>query len=110
MFAQFDYKVSEKLNTTFGARYTYDAKEDIGGRNYITSGYRQPNGGLYDPDASFWLESWTRLGQPGYAGAGVYQSDILTDEMGTLGDTFLDRLQTIQECIAQSTHLISQNI
>ena len=93
VFAQFDYKVSEKLNTTFGARYTYDAKEDVGGRNYITSGYRQPNGGLYDPDASFWLESWTRLGQPGYAGAGVYQSDILTDEMGTLGDTFLDRLQ-----------------
>ena len=93
VFTQFDYKYSEKLNYTIGARYTYDSKEDIGGRNYVTSGYRQPNGGLYDPDASFWLESWTRLGQPGYAGSGVYQSDVLTDEMGTLGDSFLDRLQ-----------------
>ena len=93
LFAQFDYKASEKLNYTFGARYTYDAKEDVGGRNYITSGYRQPNGGLYDPDASFWLESWTRLGINPTASLNPYQSDSLTDEMGTLGDTFLDRLQ-----------------
>jgi iron complex outermembrane recepter protein len=93
VFAQFDYKASEKLNYTFGARYTYDAKEDVGGRNYVTSGYRQPNGGLYDPDDSFWMESWTRLGLPGYDASGIYQSDDITDEMGTLGDTFLDRLQ-----------------
>nr|MCS5594015.1 TonB-dependent receptor [Porticoccaceae bacterium] len=96
IFAQIDYKYSEKLNFTAGARYTYDAKEDVGGRNYVTSGYRQPNIGLYDPDESFWLESWTRLGMEptdSIGGSGPYQSDVLTNDMGTLGDTFLDRLQ-----------------
>ena len=99
VFAQFDYKVNEKLNTTFGARYTYDAKEDIGGRNYITAGYRQPNIGLYDPafvpgvsGPSFDYEAWTKFGIQTSA-ANLYQSDVLTTDMGTLGDGFLERLQ-----------------
>ena len=98
VFAQFDYKVSEKLNYTFGARYTYDSKEDIGGRNYVTSGYRQPNIGLYDPafietgSPSFNYEAWTRFGIQTSA-ADLYQADVLTNEMGTLGDSFLNRLQ-----------------
>ena len=69
VFAQFDYKASEKLNYTFGARYTYDSKEDVGGQNFVTSGYRLPNIGLYDPafippngTPSFDYEAWTRLG------------------------------------------------
>ena len=95
-FVQFDYKVNEKLNVTAGYRYTHDTKEDIGGRNYITAGYRQPNIGLYDPAASFWMESWTRVGlEPtaGIGGTGPYQSDVLTNDMGTSGDDFLNRLQ-----------------
>jgi len=95
-FVQFDYKVNEKLNVTAGYRYTHDTKEDIGGRNYVTSGYRQPNIGLYDPAASFWMESWTRLGilpTASIGGTGPYQSDVLNNDMGTAGDGFLDRLQ-----------------
>ena len=92
-FVQFDYKVNEKLNVTAGYRYTRDTKEDIGGRNYITAGYRQPNIGLYDsadPDL-FWFESWTRLGLVPTAtidGSGPYQSNVLTNDMGTSGDDF----------------------
>jgi len=92
-FVQFDYKVNEKLNVTAGYRYTHDTKEDIGGRNYITAGYRQPNIGLYDPAASFWMESWTRLGIVPTADLNPYQSDVLDGTMGTSGDDFLNRLQ-----------------
>ncbi len=92
-FVQFDYKVNENLNVTAGYRYTHDTKEDIGGRNYITAGYRQPNIGLYDPAASFWMESWTRLGIVPTADLNPYQSDVLTNDMGTSGDDFLNRLQ-----------------
>lgn len=99
VFAQFDYKYSEKLNYTFGARYTYDAKEDVGGRNYVTSGYRQPNIGLYDPafvpgvsGPSFDYEAWTRFGIQ-TSSDDLYQSDVLTTDMGVMGDTFLERLQ-----------------
>ncbi len=88
VFAQFDYAVNERLNVTAGYRYTKDEKEDVGGRNYITAGYRQPNGDLYDVESSFWYESWTRIGIDG-AGGG-YQSDVLTADMGTLGSNFLD--------------------
>jgi len=86
-FVQFDLAVNEKLNLTAGYRYTKDEKEDIGGRNYITSGYRQPNIGLYETEGAFWYEQWTRLGING-AGGG-YQSDVLTADMGTLGSDFL---------------------
>jgi iron complex outermembrane receptor protein len=95
-FVQFDYKVNEKLNVTAGYRYTHDTKEDIGGRNYITAGYRQPNVGLYDPANpadQFWLEAWTRLGITPTASLNPYQSDVLNNDMGTSGDGFLDRLQ-----------------
>ncbi|ETN91796.1 hypothetical protein U062_02328 [Gammaproteobacteria bacterium MOLA455] len=92
-FVQFDYKVNEQLNLTAGYRYTHDTKEDIGGRNYITAGYRQPNIGLYDPAASFWMESWTRLGIVQTADLNPYQSDVLDGTMGTSGDDFLNRLQ-----------------
>ena len=92
-FVQFDYKVNEKLNVTAGYRYTHDTKEDVGGRNYITAGYRQPNIGLYDPAASFWMESWTRLGIVPTADLNPYQSDVLDGTMGTSGDDFLNRLQ-----------------
>ena len=56
-FVQFDYKVNENLNVTAGYRYTHDTKEEVGGRNYVTAGYRQPNIGLYDANDSFWMES-----------------------------------------------------
>ena len=92
-FVQFDYKVNEKLNVTAGYRYTHDTKEDVGGRNYITAGYRQPNIDLYDPAASFWMESWTRLGIVPTADLNPYQSDVLDGTMGTSGDDFLNRLQ-----------------
>ena len=95
-FVQFDYRVNEKLNVTAGYRYTRDTKEDVGGRNYITAGYRQPNIGLYDPAESFGMESWTRLGLEPTAtigGSGPYQSNVLTNDMGTSGDDFLNRLQ-----------------
>ena len=92
-FVQFDYKVNEKLNVTAGYRYTHDTKEDVGGRNYITAGYRQPNIGLYDPAASFWFEGWTRLGIVPTADLNPYQSDVLDGTMGTSGDDFLNRLQ-----------------
>ncbi|MDB9949603.1 TonB-dependent receptor [Porticoccaceae bacterium] len=92
-FVQFDYKVNEKLNVTAGYRYTHDTKEDVGGRNYITAGYRQPNIGLYDPADSFWFEGWTRLGIVPTADLNPYQSDVLDGTMGTAGDGFLNRLQ-----------------
>lgn len=95
-FVQFDYAYSEALNFTAGFRYTKDSKEDVGGQNFVTTGYRYPNSGLYDPSASFWLESWTRIGLEPTAsidgGKGPYQSDVLTNDMGTLGAGFTDRI------------------
>ena len=87
-FVQFDIAVNEKLNLTAGYRYTKDEKEDIGGRNYVTSGWRQPNGGKYTTDAAFngFYDSWPKLG---IVATDVYQSDDLTSEMGTLGPDFL---------------------
>jgi iron complex outermembrane receptor protein len=87
-FVQFDYAVNEKLNVTAGYRYTKDEKEDIGGRNYVTAGWRQPNGGKYTTDAAFnaFYDSWPQLG---ILSDGGYQSDALTSEMGTLGSDFL---------------------
>ena len=88
VFAQFDYAVNDKLNVTAGYRYTKDEKTDIGGRNYVTAGWRQPNGGKYTTDAAFnaFYDSWPQLG---ILSDGGYQSDALTAEMGTLGSDFL---------------------
>jgi iron complex outermembrane receptor protein len=87
-FVQFDIAVNDKLNLTAGYRYTKDEKEDIGGRNYVTSGWRQPNGGKYATDAGFdsFYDSWAKLG---IVDTNVYQSDDLTSEMGTLSADFL---------------------
>ena len=87
-FVQFDYAVNEKLNLTAGYRYTKDEKEDIGGRNYVTAGWRQPNGGKYTTDTAFdaFYDSWPKLG---IEVTDIYQSDDLTSEMGTLGSDFL---------------------
>ncbi len=100
VFAQFDFAVSDVLNVTFGYRYTWDEKADIGGSNHQTTGY-WVNPGLYsaDPDNAFWYESWTFVGDgTDLYGFDVpfwneyYQSDALAPDDGTLGADFINRV------------------
>ena len=98
LFAQFDFAVNEKLNLTFGYRHTWDEKSDRGGTNHETIGY-WVNPALWDPDNTFWHESYALIGiEPNWGqdlcdgGACFYQSDDFTDEMGTLAENFIDRV------------------
>lgn len=100
LFAQFDYAVNDRLNLTAGYRYTWDEKQDKNGSTHSTTGY-WVNPGLYsdDPDNTFWYESWTFIGDgTDIYGFNVpywtdyYQSDDLTDQDGTLGDNFINRV------------------
>ena len=100
-FLQLDYQVIDRLNFTAGIRHTNDQKEDRNGSNYVTTGFNQPNVGLYDPDfatgGQFDYLGWTFIGINPTSeisdGKGPYQSDALTLEDGTLGAGFLERLQ-----------------
>lgn len=90
VFGQVDYAFSDQLNFTAGYRYTWDKKSDEGGSNYQTIGY-WVNPGQFDPSNSFWQESWGLTGiVPGWNGG--YQSDVLTNDMGTSSPTFLQRI------------------
>jgi iron complex outermembrane receptor protein len=97
-FGQLDYAATDKLNLTAGYRYTWDQKSDLGGHNYSTIGYFV-NPGQFDPSQNgFWEESWGLIGiVPGWAGnplccgPQIYQSNALTNNMGTSSPTFLDR-------------------
>jgi iron complex outermembrane receptor protein len=90
LFAQFDYEVNESLNLVFGYRHTWDKKEDKGGSNHETIGY-WVNPDMYDPGSTFWHESYDLIGAIDYY-SDFYQSDDLTDDMGTLADDFIDRI------------------
>ena len=92
-FAQFDYAVSDRTNLTFGYRQTWDEKFDRGGSNHETIGY-WVNPALYDPANSFWHESWGLIGiVPGWASnPAFYQANVLTPEMGSLAEDFVDRI------------------
>ena len=48
-FAQADWRVNERLNATFGYRFTRDDKEDRNGANHDTVGTFLPNPGRYSP-------------------------------------------------------------
>jgi len=105
VFAQFDYQATEKLNLTFGYRYTEDRKSDNGGRNYETTRY-WTNANLYqDPDqpeftSFFWHEGYYFVGRPGATGAYDdqgqllgYQSDDLLPNDGSLAENFPARFE-----------------
>jgi iron complex outermembrane receptor protein len=90
LFAQLDYAVNERLNVTAGYRYTWDRKSDRGGSNHQTIGY-WVNPAQWDPDNTFWHESYDLIGiVPGWNE--FYQSDDLTNLMGSLAEDFPDRI------------------
>jgi iron complex outermembrane receptor protein len=98
LFAQFDYALSSKLNLTFGYRHTWDKKSDTGGSNHETIGY-WVNPALWDPNNTFWHESYALVGiEPNWGQdlcdgtACFYQADDLTDEMGSLAADFPERI------------------
>ena len=93
LFAQFDYSMTDRLNLTAGYRYTWDEKSDVGGSNHSTIGY-WVNPALYDPDESFWYESWGLIGvNPNWhADPAFYQADKLTPAMGSLAEDFPSRI------------------
>lgn len=90
LFGQIDYAINEKLNLTAGYRYTWDKKSDQGGSNHVTIGY-WVNPAQWDPDNTFWHESYDLIGiVPGWNE--FYQADDLTDAMGSLAEDFPDRI------------------
>jgi len=110
-FAQFDYQVSERLNLTFGYRFTEDKKSDNGGRNHETTGYwtnpnlfQDPNqpGFPTNDDGSpyfFWHEAYGLIGLGPRTGCATaasrdcfYQANNLLPEDGSLGENFPNRV------------------
>jgi len=110
-FAQFDYQATEKLNLTFGYRYTSDEKSDNGGMNHATTGYwTNPN--LYqDPNQPgfptnddgtpyfFWHEAYGLIGLGQRVGCATaesrdcfYQANNLLPQDGSLGENFPNRV------------------
>jgi len=90
LFAQFDYAINDRLNVTAGYRYTWDRKSDKGGSNHETIGY-WVNPAQWDPDNTFWHESYDLIGiVPGWNE--FYQADDLTNDMGSLAEDFPDRI------------------
>ena len=90
VFGQIDYAYSDRLNFTVGYRYSWDKKSDKGGSNHQTIGY-WVNPGQFDPSGSFWMESWGLTGiVPGWNQQ--YQSNVLTNDMGTSSPTFTQRV------------------
>lgn len=90
LFGQVDYEVAERTNLTLGYRYTWDEKSDKGGSNHISIGY-WVNPATWDPNNTFWHESWDLVGiVPGWNG--YYQSNALTDDMGSLAEDFPERI------------------
>ncbi len=98
LFAQIDFSVNERMNLTVGYRHTWDKKSDRGGSNHETIGY-WVNPALWDPDNTFWHESYALIGIEPFWGqdlcdgsACFYQADDLTDIMGSLAENFPDRI------------------
>jgi len=90
LFGQLDYHVNEKTNVTAGYRYTWDEKSDNGGSNHVSIGY-WVNPATWDPNNTFWHESWDLVGiVPNWNG--YYQSNALTPTMGSLAEDFPDRI------------------
>jgi iron complex outermembrane recepter protein len=93
LFGQLEYQATDKLNITAGYRYSWDEKSDRGGSNHQTIGY-WVNPGLYDPNNTFWYESWGLIGVVPYwsANPAFYQADKLTPGMGSLAEDFINRV------------------
>lgn len=93
LFGQLDYQITDKLNITAGYRYSWDEKSDKGGSNHETIGY-WVNPGLFDPNNTFWHESWGLIGiAPYWSTSGqLYQAGNLTNNMGSLAEDFIDRV------------------
>ena len=79
LFGQLDFKATDKLNITAGYRFTWDKKSDKGGSNHETIGY-WVNPALFDPNNTFWHESWSLIGiAPYWSTSGqLYQAGNLT--------------------------------
>ena len=94
VFGQMDFKATDKLNITAGYRFTWDMKSDKGGSNHETIGY-WVNPAQFDPNNTFWHESWGLIGVVPYwstlPGA-LYQADNLTNNMGSLAEDFITRV------------------
>ncbi|MDD9853148.1 MAG: TonB-dependent receptor [Deltaproteobacteria bacterium] len=104
VFAQFDYQVSERLNLTFGYRFTEDRKSDNGGMNHTTIRGWLPNPNLWqDPNqpnfVGFWNEGYYFVGRADATGAydaqgallGHDAADLLPQD-GSLGENFPNRV------------------
>jgi iron complex outermembrane receptor protein len=93
LFGQFDFSLTEKTRITAGYRYTWDEKSDTGGSNHISIGY-WVNPATWDPNNTFWHESWDLVGiVPGWSTSGqMYQANALTLDMGSLAENFPDRI------------------
>lgn len=87
-FTQLDYAVTEDLNVTLGYRYTHDKKSDTGGSIHRTVGFAGNTAGMYDPEG---LNGDTFLSYIFFNNQ-YYQSDDLTNAMGTLNPDFVNRV------------------
>lgn len=90
LFGQIDFELTDRLNLTAGYRYTWDEKSDKGGSNHETIGY-WVNPAQWDPDNTFWHESWDLVGIVPFWNE-YYQANALTDAMGSLAEDFPDRI------------------
>jgi iron complex outermembrane receptor protein len=93
LFGQVDYALTERTNLTLGYRYTWDEKSDKGGSNHVSIGY-WVNPATWDPNNTFWHESWDLIGiVPNWAASGsMYQANALNNTMGSLAEDFPDRI------------------